>query len=95
MDKDTIMLIKRIVDYKWNGDGEYSQIYADINNIADPTIREKLLNYLDEANEFSSEPFIEKEVEKELLETWLLDAKPFKMRYKAGKYLFELKDEKE
>ncbi len=95
MNEQIPVLIKRIVEYKWHGNDDYAVLKADIEKIADKETRDKLLSYLNEAREFSERSIMEKEVEEELLEKWLLDSAPMKMRYKNGRYTFELKDVKD
>ncbi len=93
MDPSILGLIKRIVDYKWHGEGDYDKLKREVESIKDKETRERLEEYLEEAREFSNKVALEKEVEQELLEEWLLEKKPIKMKYKSGKYVFDLKDE--
>ncbi len=95
MNKEVSLIIKKIVEYKWHGEGDYDQLKKEVDSVSDPRLREVLGSYLEEAKEFVYRNAIERDVERELLEEWLLNAKPVKMRYREGKYWFELGDEYE
>ncbi len=86
-------LIRKIVEYKWHGEGDYEELKKEINTIEDEETRDRLTYYLDEAKEFMERNAIERDVEKEMLEEWLLNAKPVKAKVKNGKYVFDLSEE--
>ncbi len=94
MNKNIPLLIKRIVDYKWHGEGEYSELKKEIEKISDGQLRKRLGDYLDEAKNFVTKNAIEREVEKELLEDWLMESGLAKVKFKSGKYSFDLKEKK-
>ncbi len=95
MDKDVMDLIRRIVEYKWHGEGEYEELASDVESISDDSAKSVLRSYLEEAREFVEKNALERDVERELLEEWILRAKPMKMKYKDGRYEFNLNDEEE
>ncbi len=95
MDENIPELIRKIVEYKWHGEGDYASLKKDVSEVSDDRTREVLESYLEEAREFVNKNAIERDVEKELLEEWLLNTKPIKMKYKSGKYEFDLGDEDE
>ncbi len=88
-------LIREIVEYKWHGEGDYQELKEKIDDIKDDKTREKLEKYLEEAKEFLDKNAIEKDVEKELLEEWLLNAKPVKAKVVGNKIVFDLSDNKD